>query len=511
MNKKNIVIVGGGTAGWLTALYAKKVNNDDNIILIESEEYGILGAGEGSTPHLIDFLDFLNISTFELIKKCKATIKNGIKFTNWSSSKDHYYHPFNSTSIASNDYNFSLNPYLEKDVNFSHYYATKQNHKMSDYVFIEKISENYSVPFTFSQRQTKTNISEHFFQHSLWAIHFDANTLAQYLKEVAISRGIVRIEGIVENIEVDQNNYINKLQTKNKVIDCDFVFDCTGFRRLIIGKFYNSKWKSHSETLPAKKAIPFFLKPSDKLPAYTESTAMDYGWMWKIPLQHRYGCGYVFDSNFISEDEAKKELDMFYGFEVESPKTFSFDAGCYEKIWINNCLAVGLSAGFIEPLEASSIVQFINVLINFLPSKENLTTKNNIIKDKFNNTYLQQTQEIVDFLYLHYVTNKTNTKFWKNFTKNNKMPEFIEYILGVYKDKVLCDSYDFVNKHFFKSFGYTYVMIGNGIMDNIILKDNLLRLRIDKSQEYNFIINNQKNIVSNFINHKKFISYIHEN
>lgn len=500
----NIVVVGGGTAGWLSALYAKKIYEKENIILVESEELGILGAGEGSTPALIELLLFLEISLKDLINECKISIKNGIKFTNWSSENDYYFHPFASNNIASNDYNFSLFNMLENDTNFSHIFSSQFEHNLKDYSFIEKFSIKNKVPFFNSIDYVNSNIFDN--QQSYFSIHFDANLIAKFLRKIGEERGIKRKTGTVEKIISDSDGYIKKIQTEKETINTDFVIDCTGFKRLIIGNFYKNEWKSHKESLPANKAIPFFLDQDKNIPPYTESTAMNFGWMWKIPLQHRYGCGYVFDENFISEDDAKKELDQYFGFEVDAPKTFNFNAGCYEKIWIKNSLAVGLSSGFIEPLEATSIWQAIRVLNDFFASYNNIFTKNEKIKEKFNKKYLIETSEIVDFIYLHYITDKKNSDFWKNFYINNKTPDFVDYILSVIKERPIDPSIDFIERqNMFGSSSYFYVLIGNNLINKKTLKKYLEIMKTDKTEDYINIINNQKNIIPKLINHNNFL------
>ena len=504
----NIVILGGGTSGWLTALYAKKIYNNEKIILVESEEYGILGAGEGTTPNFIDFLNFLEIPITELIKHCKSTIKNGIKFTNWSKEGDSYFHPFVSKSLASNDYNFILNnSFLEKNTSFSHFCASIKNNKLKDYSFVEKISNELKVPYVLDK---KNNALDNF---ANIAIHFDAKLLANYLKLIGKNRGIVVKEGIVNKIVCNSDGYISQLQTNNEKIDCDFVFDCSGFKRVIIGNYYKAKWKSHSNHLPAKKAIPFFLKMDEKIPPYTESIAMNFGWMWKIPLQHRYGCGYVFDSNYISDQDAIKEIENYLGFEPEYPRkdkgSFNFVAGCFEDVWIKNCLAVGLSSGFIEPLEATSIMQQILVLQNFMSNKQNIVIKNELIKKRFNEIYLKQTQEVVDFLYLHYITNKKNTSFWKNFVKNNEIPKNIKYILNICNDKPLNNEIDLYNNTIFNLSSYYYVLLGNKILKIKKIKEqSVFLLNNEKINNYKNILKEQKILIPKLLTHNNFIDII---
>jgi tryptophan halogenase len=500
----NIVVVGGGTAGWMSALYAKIIYPQYPITLIESEEVGILGAGEGSTPILIEFLLFLGIPVEELIKECNISIKNGIKFSGWSDKNKSYFHPFYSQSSASNDYNFSLYNMLENNTGFAHIFAKKFNHKLKDYCFVEKFSEQNKVPFFQSVKKIGNEILYN--QQSNISIHFDASLLAKYLRKIGESRGIIRKEGLVKKINTDKDGYINELETDRENIKTDFVIDCTGFKRLIIGNFYKSSWKSHNKSLPMNSAIPFFLPQDKNIPPYTESIAMDYGWMWKIPLQHRYGCGYVFDNNYISEDDAKKELDNYFGFEISSPRTFKFNAGCFEKIWIKNSLAVGLSSGFIEPLEATSIFQAIRVLNDFFGSYNNIYTKNENIKEKFNKKYLLETNEIVDFLYLHYVTDKKNNNFWFDFKKNNEMPDFINYILSVIKERPIDESIDFVKRqNVFGSSSYFYILIGNNIINENMLNKYFSIMKNDKTQDYLNILSNQNKVIPQLIDHNDFL------
>ena len=511
----NIVVVGGGTAGWLTALYAKKIFSNDNIILIESEEIGILGAGEGSTPNFIDLLDFLEIPTSKLIKNCNSTIKNGIKFTNWTKDGDYYHHNFDSKNYASNDYNFKQsNNFIENDTNFSHYISILQNDKVKDYAFMDKLSENFSVPFIKLNGFCSEEKILDFNVIGSWSLHFDATLLAKYLKSIGEKRGIVRKEGVVKQILNDNEGNIYKIETNNDQILCDFVFDCTGLKRLIIGNHYKSKWKSHSKFLPAKKALPFFLEIDKDIPPYTEAIAMDYGWIWKIPLQNRYGCGYVYDSNYLSDEDAKKEIENYLGFEPIYPRkdkgAFNFEAGCFESIWIKNCLSVGLSSGFIEPLEATSIMQSIIILKRFISNKENLITNNNYIKQQFNELFIKETDEIVNFLYLHYITNKKNTPFWENFTKNNKIPDFCKYIVEVCNDKTLSHSFDFVEQKIFGALQYYYILLGNEIIkkQKMLKQTNNFHDLNQKIKDYTHIKNSQELVVSSAINHKEFIDYL---
>lgn len=496
----NLVVVGGGTAGWITALYAKRLYPNYKVTLIESEEIGILGAGEGSTPHLHELLNYLGVGIAELIQETDATIKNGIKFTSWSKDKDSYYHPFASEIDASNDFNFKYLKYEEKDMGFSHIYGALNNHTWRDYSLVSKVSEEKKAPFIFFETE--------FASVSPWSYHFNAKKVAAFLRKKAEALGVIRIEGKISSITEDSFKNIRAVSVGNTIIKCDFVFDCTGFARVIIGKHYNSPWKSHKEILPAKKAIPFFIPLDKDIPPYTESIAMSCGWMWKIPTQERYGCGYVFDSDYISDEDAVKEIEIYLGFEPEYPRkdkgAFTFEAGCYEKIWINNCLAVGLSSGFIEPLEATSIMQFIRVLDRFFSNPINLSTSNETIKSLFNNHYVKDTEEVVEFIYLHYVTDKEEP-FWKDFTNKNKPPKFIKETLDIIKDRPL-NSDDFMGKEMFWISNYNYVLIGNKLLTTDMLKQHKLNIKHDKNSQYKNIIEKQNKVISACESHNSAIN-----
>ena len=352
---KNIIIVGGGTAGWLTALFLNDKFKESKITLIESEEIGILGAGEGSTANLKTTLNDLGITDEDLIKNCDATLKIGIDFENWTNDNSGYFHPL-------------------------------------------QYNKRHSTPI-----------------HSF---HFNAKLLAKYLKEISIERGIIWVEGIVNEPIVNDDNKIIGVKTDNdKTVYCDFIFDCSGFKRLLIGKHYKSKWISYEEHLMVNAAIPFFIESKEEnLYTKTRSIAMDYGWMWQIPLQSRKGCGYIFDMNEITEEQAKQEVIKFLGHNVKFNNLIKFKPGCYEKVWIENCVAIGLSGGFLEPLEATSIMTVVSQL-NFFYK---MYLKNRT-SEEYNDFVFEVNNQNMNFIFYHYYGNKNNSNFWNkvmNATKN---------------------------------------------------------------------------------------------
>jgi tryptophan halogenase len=510
---KDIVVVGGGTAGWLTALYAQKMLPKENIVLIESSEIGILGAGEGSAPIFTAFLESLDIKVEDLIQKTKSTIKTSIKFTNWSNNNNYYYHDFS--------YHDSL--FFDSFINVQDSYYDLPHLRYERIYNILKNNKNYSendflhdsnlVPFSFKDTVNYgTNSINDFTNYLNYAFHFDAKLLAGFLSEIGISRGIKVIDGKILEIKNNEKNQISNLILEDgQNISTDFVFDCSGFSKLLIGKHYKSEWKSFSEYLPMKKALPFFVDiDPENIPPYTEAIAMKYGWIWKIPLQHRYGCGYVFDSDYADEEEIKKEIEEYLGYKPQYPRegkgAFSFNAGVFESIWVENCLSVGLASGFLEPLEATSIVQLVSLLQNFFFQKHAMFSENKEIRKILNEQYVRETTMIVDFLSLHYTTNKTNSDFWINFEKKNKKSKFLSDRLALLQNSTMTHKFD---DQWYTAFNYYAVALGNEIIDIENLKNIYYSNNMDKvEKETQDFSRTKRNFINNFIPHSHFIKYM---
>jgi tryptophan halogenase len=256
----NIVILGGGSAGYITAIFARKLFANAKITLIESKEIGIVGVGEASTPHLVNFFKEHNIDPLEVIQKTNGTIKNGINFVNWNGDGKAYFHDFfehlESFSIQ-NVYDNGCEDFFKK-------LLINNNLDFKDYIYQQKLAYGNKIDLE------KTN----------YAMHFDSVKLANFLESVARSRNIDIIDDVLNDPMLDDNGFIKSLKFKSeRVIDCDFVFDCSGFSRVLIGKLYQSKWKSYSNFLPAKKAIPFWLEHKQDPRPYTDSIAMKNGCM----------------------------------------------------------------------------------------------------------------------------------------------------------------------------------------------------------------------------------------
>jgi tryptophan halogenase len=494
---KDIVVVGGGSAGWISALFINKLYPNLNVTVIESKEIGILGAGEGSTLALPSLFEYLGIPFSDLVKNCEATVKNGIKFTNWDNNNGFYYHPFgvidqnlSHASVITSNYIHTL-PLLLSSI------AVNKSCKEVD--FIEKVSEKNKVPFIF-QFKNETNPISGYRKLANIAIHFNASKLANRLKEIGVGRGIKVIEKTILNVSLDKDDNVQHfvLDDGEKVL-CDFVFDCSGFHRLVIGKVFNSQWKSYKNHLPVDSAVPFFINMDESIPPYTEAIAMKYGWMWKIPLQSRYGCGYVYDSSLISESDAVKEIEDFLGYEPQYPRKdkggFKFNAGCYEESWINNCVSVGLSAGFIEPLEATSLWVTIMALEKVLGSPEWILNNTKQIRQDFNKTIIDINKEIVNLIYLHYMGPRKDTPFWEKFSYENA-PEQLKEKIDIWRDR-LPNKYDSGNLYNYAS----WAIVGSG--QEMINKD-IVNGYVESLEEYKFGLNRY----DYFVNHQDSMSIV---
>lgn len=454
------VIVGGGSAGWISALFVRANYPDSQITVIQSSEIGILGAGEGTTPHIIDFLDEIDVPVSRLVKEAKAVLKSGIKFSNWNGDRKYYYHPFMD--------NFSLDHTLLSELKHSKFpmldlEVIANGQSLDSINFNAMASDRNCVRFVPNAEASNKDLDPilHFTRLGRTALHFDANLLASCLEGIGRERNINVIDGIVTDFTLTADGYIDSVNIGSKKIDSDFVFDCSGFKRLAIGNVYKTAWKSYKEYLPAKRAMPFFIPNNSQIiPPYTDSTAMKWGWMWKIPVQGRYGCGYVYDSDRISDEAAKAELDQEVGFEVEVPRLLNFEPGRYEKIYEKNCLAIGLSSGFIEPLEATSIWTSLMMLNAWIENPAAITHDDQTARDKVNKRHSDMNDNTLGFVYFHYITKRDDTDFWKNFTRDNKIPESLHKLIEESKHTI--PSYDMFSNIGLDWAAKSFLACGNG-------------------------------------------------
>jgi tryptophan halogenase len=511
---KNITVIGGGSAGWLTALYARAVMPDKKITVIESDAIGILGAGEGTTPDLIRLFDALDIPLSRLIKETNCTVKNGIRFTNWNGGgvSDYFYHCFStygnlSADIYKLDTFITLGPSLYVSAE-----SKGENFRESD--VLGNASEENKVSFFVDpnkERRSEDPVDE-YTNVAAFAVHFDAVLLAKFLKSLAKERGIERVEGLVETFTQDGSGDVKTIKLKSgKVIKTDFVFDCSGFASFFNKKF-ETEWQSHEEYLPTDAAVPFFIPIDKDIPSYTQAIAMKYGWMWKTPLQTRYGCGYVYDSSLITEEQAIQELEEYIGFEPEYPRKdkggFKFNAGYYKEPWKSNVVSIGLSSGFVEPLEATSMWVSSTALARILGNPEIIHSKNPKVAREFNEWFCDMNDQVVDFIYYHFLTDRADTEFWKKFTKEGA-PKGLRKFLDLFETRVV-NSDDVVGSVWPL---HSWYKVGLG-HNNKDIRSNLRKSAQHNpaisylNQNYEHYKQLQKTLIPTFTGHREFLEHL---
>lgn len=504
----NITILGGGTAGWLTALLVQKFYPNDRITLVESEEIGILGAGEGTVPNFITILDHIDINVSDLVKECDATFKLGIRFKNWNGDGQDYFHEFGSGhGLDHKEIDFNqLHPNLASIVQVA------KGLPVDDLKFIKKVTDKNKLPFAPISYPQPQDLNPIFKVEHLgnYALHFNARKLATYLKSVALSRNITRIEGKFLTAGISEQGNIDKLVLENgQEVPCDFVFDCSGFARLLIGKTFNTKWIDYNKHLPLDTALPFFIPHDGKdIAPETESIAMKYGWVWKIPVQDRYGCGYVFNSSYITNEQALAEVEEYFGHTVTSPKTFKFKAGSYERTVVNNCMAVGLAQSFVEPLEATSIMISCVNLLDFLQN-DGVANQSETFKTYFNNECLKRNSEVLEFLYLHYLTKRDDSAFWKEFRTSTTMLDSVKDRLDRWSDSPLGNR-RYEGHRMFGADNWLQILYGLGLLDQQSHIDRVNNLGLlDKLGSQLLVLNaRQEMAINSCVDHFDFLNYL---
>lgn len=420
---KRIVILGGGTAGWITAnaMIHCWADKGFDITLVESPSIGTVGVGEGSTPRLKLFFDSIGVHEWEWMPRCSATFKNGISFANWSTRPgfDRYFHPFSSQVDQHTKTAFYFNTYARRlgvDV-----------HAHPDRFFLAaKLAENRQCP----------RPNENFPFIVEYGYHFDANLVGDFLKERAKELGVKHIEAKIVDVGQSGDGTITGLLTDaEETIEGDFFVDCSGFQGALIQKTLGTPFRSFGENLFNDSAVVLPTEPPDEIGSQTVSTALKYGWAWEIPLTHRTGNGYVYSSSFCSSDDAEIELRTHLGLldKDTEARHLKMKVGRVEKHWHKNCLAVGLSQGFIEPLEATALNLVCNTLYDFIETvdAEGFDGRG---RDSFNERANERFETIRDYIVAHYILNsREDTDYWKQNGENRHVSETLQQILQIWK------------------------------------------------------------------------------
>jgi tryptophan 7-halogenase len=417
-----VVVVGGGTAGWMTAsALAHLLPAHCSVHLVESEEIGIVGVGEATLPHLRAFNERLGIDEAEFMAATRATFKLGIVFENWGRIGARYMHPFGTFGSGHGDVSF-------------HQYWLRMRQEGAPVSDIQ----NYCLACTMAclgrfgfPSSDPTQISSTF----NYAYQFDATQFAPFLRVRAEDRGVKRTEGRI--VDVELNSESGDVETlvlaSGERIAGDLFIDCSGFASLLLGRTLGEPFQDWSKWLPCDRAVAIPCLTETALTPYTSVIAMDAGWRWRIPLQHRTGNGYVYSSAFIDDDAAGEALAAAVeGEPIAQPRVLRFRAGRRERSWVRNCIGIGLSSGFLEPLESTSIYliqQAITALVELFPQRRIAPTD----RDEFNRLLDVEYDRIRDFLILHYhATERTDAPFW-NYVRTMQVPDTLTEKLELFK------------------------------------------------------------------------------
>lgn len=445
-----VVIVGGGTAGWMAAsALARFLPGVADVRLIESEEIGIVGVGEATLPHLRAFLQRLGIDEAEMMRATNATYKLGIDFRDFGKLGDRYVHPFGA-------YGVDL-----AGVGFHHYWLRARDEGAG------RSLEEYSLPIVAARanRFALPPADGDFLSTSYgWAYQFDATKLAPMLRGYSQARGVTRTEGRVTGVERDgENGDVTELVLESgERVAGDLFIDCSGFRALLIGGAMDAAWEDWSHWLPCDRAAALPATRVDgPIEPYTRATAMTAGWRWRIPLQHRVGNGYVFSSSFLSEDAACDAiLGAVEGTPLADPRILRFRAGRRRESWVGNVVSIGLASGFLEPLESTSIhlaQMAVMRLIELFPER----AIDPADRAAFNATVDYEYDRVRDFLILHYhATTRDDSDFW-NHVRTMDLPDTLAGKLELWREAGRIEQY---GEGLFLEPSWVAVYLGQGMI-----------------------------------------------
>ena len=429
---KSIIIIGGGTAGWMTAagLSSMMKGLDLNITLIESEAIPVIGVGEATLPHIKFFNETIGVDEAEFMRATSATFKLGIEFVDWGRKGDSYIHPFGEFGLA------------HSGVSFHHYWQklsqTTDAGSLQDYSLpIIACRENKFESPSDDPRSVKSTYR--------YAYQFDSLKYAPFLRKHAEAREVKRIEGKVVdvNLNPESGDIISAVLEDGQVIEGDLFIDCTGFFGVLIEKALETGYDKWTEFLPVDRAVAVPCEHTGPLHPYTRATADEAGWRWRIPLQNRTGNGYVYASEYISDESAEKKLlGCLEGEPLSLPRRLRFVTGKRKKLWHKNCVAIGLSGGFLEPLESTSIYliqEGITKLLELFPEDENLA----VCRREYNRLMDLEFERIRDFLILHYhATKRDDTPFW-DYVRTMRIPDSLAEKMELFRESGRVVKYDF--------------------------------------------------------------------
>jgi tryptophan halogenase len=435
---KRVVIAGGGTAGWIAACaLAKQLGARLEITLVESDDIGTVGVGESTIPTARTFHQYMGIDEADFVRATGSTFKLGISFEDWAREGDRYIHSFGTLGRST------------WMVDFHHFWLRARELGIAAEVGEYCLEHEAAAAGRFGPSpQVPLN----------YAYHLDAGLYGRYLRGLAEAAGVRRVEGRIA--EVRQNGESGNIEAllleSGHEVEGDLFIDCTGFRALLIGKALGIAFEDWSHWLPTDSALAVQTGAIEPPPPYTRAIAHRAGWRWKIPLQHRVGNGLVYSSAHMGDEEARRLLDdSISGDVLIEPRLIRFKAGYRRKVWVKNCIAMGLSGGFVEPLESTSI-HLIMIAVTRLLQTFPFRGVSNAVAERFNLQSSREIEGIRDFIVLHYRLNERREDFWRDF-QEIELPDSLAQRIALFAEtaQAFQDAHDL-----FRVDSWVQVMLG---------------------------------------------------
>ncbi|MBK20469.1 MAG: tryptophan halogenase [Rhodospirillaceae bacterium] len=459
-------IVGGGSAGWLAAslltatLNRRNDGPDTEITVIESPNLPIIGVGEATT--LSTFVTFaqLKIDEQDFLNHCDASFKGAVRFKGWNINPDgtdgDYYHPFDVPELI-----YGVLP--------AYHYHRRKAEGISQPSFAHSMSV---LPTLMdANRAPKALDAQPFEGLANYSFHLDASLMGEYLKEYCTTLGVTYISDDVVDVTLDERGFVSALELKELgTHPVEFVIDCSGFRSLILQQALGEKFIPYKDHLLCDRALAVQIPHREGAPLepYTTSSALGAGWSWNVPLYSRRGTGYVFSSQFRSDDDAIEEFLNFLGDDAKDaePRVIPMSIGRARHSWVKNCLGVGLSAGFIEPLESTSIHLIQVAIRRFL---DHLPDRNcdPALVDRYNHLVTDMYEDIRDFIAMHYAISNRDGEFWQTARSENAVPDRVRERLALWKHKLPTELDIGTTNPLFTEWSYLYVLFGKNYVDNV--------------------------------------------
>jgi len=508
--ERHLAIVGGGTAGWIAAFIiqdqARRKNLNLRISVVESSKIPTVGVGEATTAAFRVLLKHFGIDEFEFFRKTEASFKLGIRHQDWRHKGYTYYGPIDDPHQV-------IRAPRGAPADYLNVYAVSAGKPVQDMHLFMPLLERKKAPFALGKDGQLIPLGP--FHH---AFHFDQALVGKFF--ASKSQGVEKVDALVQGIERDEVTGDVKalILEENARLEADFFIDATGFRKQLIVKALNAPWISYAHELPVNRALPFWIdiREGEEIANYTRAWAQKSGWMWQIPTQYRYGCGYVYSDEFTTPEEAKQEVEAVLGHDIEVRGDIRFSIGRLETPWMGNCLAVGLASSFLEPLESTSIhgtiVQMMLFAGRYLKDLKTFTRKD---RDDYNKRVGRQVDDFRTFVNTHYVVERDDTPFWREVRANRIHPETRERL-------------DFWARHMpratqFPSYLdglphietqlYYPVLDGLGLLDPKLAKAEMARdpkLRAFARKTYDSLVKEYKQAATNALGHAEFLRLVRE-